>query len=301
MERFSIANMSIERIKESAESYLVFEQDVLICILSGEHAFEFPIRAEQGVIVCTEGEAELSINNKIHKLSKGVMMFNFPVNVLQSKYRSSDFKAKVIFFSEEFSKSTLATLKYVTANIVRFKRNPCVNLSPLAIDMFDRYFDLLTFVMKNDIGGRKKDSLSSLMMSLSASIDSEMEKYYKEEDTNEVNSRSNQIFYDFMTLLNENYMKERRVSFYAEKFYLTPKYFSSIIKQASLRSASEWIDEIVMIESQSLLRYTNLSIQEVSDRLNFPNSSFFGKYFKQHSGSSPGQYRKRWTINKGEV
>ncbi|MSB60929.1 helix-turn-helix domain-containing protein, partial [Paeniclostridium sordellii] len=45
---------------------------------------------------------------------------------------------------------------------------------------------------------------------------------------------------------------------------------------------------------KALLSSSTLSIQEISDRLNFANQSFFGKYFKQHVGISPTEYRKKW-------
>ncbi|WP_196048231.1 helix-turn-helix domain-containing protein, partial [Parabacteroides distasonis] len=49
-----------------------------------------------------------------------------------------------------------------------------------------------------------------------------------------------------------------------------------------------------VLEAKALLSSSTLSIQEISDRLNFTNQSFFGKYFKQHVGISPTEYRKKW-------
>jgi len=88
------------------------------------------------------------------------------------------------------------------------------------------------------------------------------------------------------------YKKERSVSFYAGKLYVTPKYLSSLVKAVSGKTAGEWIAEIVVLESKVLLKSSSKSIQEISVELNFANQSFFGKYFKQHTGMSPYAYKK---------
>ena len=81
---------------------------------------------------------------------------------------------------------------------------------------------------------------------------------------------------------------------YAGKLCVTPKYLSLLVKNVSNRTAGEWIDNYVVLEAKALLSSSTLSIQEISDRLNFTNQSFFGKYFKQHVGISPTEYRKKW-------
>ena len=82
------------------------------------------------------------------------------------------------------------------------------------------------------------------------------------------------------------------MEFYADKMCLTPKYLSKVIKEKSSKSASEWIDNYVTLEARALLKSTNMTIRQISDELNFPSQSFFGKYFKRHQGMSPKEYRK---------
>ena len=53
----------------------------------------------------------------------------------------------------------------------------------------------------------------------------------------------------------------------------------------------EIISRMVIMDAKSQLKSTNLSIQEISDSLNFANMSFFGKYFKRYVGMSPLDYR----------
>jgi len=100
------------------------------------------------------------------------------------------------------------------------------------------------------------------------------------------------IFQNFMLSLFRSYRKERNVNYYAKKQHISPRYFSSIIKEKSGSSASYWIVQMVITEAKQLLESSNLSIKEVAAQLNFPTQSFFGKYFKQYVGMSPKEYRK---------
>lgn len=94
-----------------------------------------------------------------------------------------------------------------------------------------------------------------------------------------------------MSELTKHYMQERSVGFYAGQLHLTPKYLTTIIRKTSGRTAAEWIDDYVVLEAKNLLKYSTMSIQEIAYCLNFPNQSFFGKYFRNHTGMPPSAYR----------
>jgi len=96
----------------------------------------------------------------------------------------------------------------------------------------------------------------------------------------------------FLQCVRENYKERRDIEFYAGKLFLTPKYLSKALKQKSGKTAAEWIEDHVMLEARALLKSTNLTIQQISEELNFPSQSFFGKYFKRIAGLSPKEYQK---------
>ena len=92
-------------------------------------------------------------------------------------------------------------------------------------------------------------------------------------------------------MLGEHFREERSVGFYARQLCITPKYLTTLIKRISGQSVSEWIDNYVILEAKTLLKYSTMSIQEIAYYLNFPNQSFFGSYFKRNTGMSPSQYK----------
>ena len=105
-------------------------------------------------------------------------------------------------------------------------------------------------------------------------------------------SRKEYIFERFYESLVESYQSERSVKYYADQLCLTPKHLSGVVKEVSGKTVGEWIDELVVLEAKALLNSSSMNIQEIADRLNFANQSFFGKYFKHYTGMSPKEYRK---------
>lgn len=103
-------------------------------------------------------------------------------------------------------------------------------------------------------------------------------------------TRKEQVFRDFLTLLEKNYQQERSIGYYADRLCLTPKYLSTIIKEVSGKHGLQWIDEYVVLEAKALLRDGNLSVKQVSDKLNFPSQSMFGRFFKKMTGYTPKKY-----------
>lgn len=96
----------------------------------------------------------------------------------------------------------------------------------------------------------------------------------------------------FLNTVQKHFKTERNIEFYADKLFVTPKYLSKVIKNHNGLSAKQWIDDYVVWEAKALLKSTNMNVQQISDELNFPSQSFFGKYFKRSVGLSPLEYRK---------
>ena len=104
-------------------------------------------------------------------------------------------------------------------------------------------------------------------------------------------TRRGEYFCRFIQLLTRYFMQDRSVAFYAEKMNLTPKYLTTVIREVSGKTASQWIDDVIVQEACHRLSSSEHSIQQIAYELNFPNQSFFGVYFKNKTGTSPSSYR----------
>lgn len=95
----------------------------------------------------------------------------------------------------------------------------------------------------------------------------------------------------FIKLVKDKFKTERFLEYYAEELGVTPKHLSRTVKAQTGYSAASWIERFLVLEAKILLKSTNLTVQQISDTLNFPTQSFFGKYFKKNVGVSPKFYR----------
>lgn len=107
-------------------------------------------------------------------------------------------------------------------------------------------------------------------------------------------NRERSLFNQFLDLLHHEPQKRQQVNYYAERLCITPKYLSTLCRNVSGKSPMRWITDGVMEDCYQLLHNTNLTVKEISARLGFPNSSFFGQYFREQAGMTPLEYRNKY-------
>ena len=106
-------------------------------------------------------------------------------------------------------------------------------------------------------------------------------------------TRNEEIVAHFLQCVADNYRKHRELSFYADKLSLSLKYMSHVVYKQTGRHPSQWIKDYVILDAKTMLRNGGYTVQQVADELNFPNQSFFGKYFKEAVGMSPKKWKSQ--------
>ena len=104
--------------------------------------------------------------------------------------------------------------------------------------------------------------------------------------------RATELFERLVQLISEHYREQRSVEFYAEQMNISSKHLSRVVGNTTGKSVHHWIDEFVVLEIKNLLKYSDMSVQQISYALNFPNPSFMGQYFKRITGMTPGEYKR---------
>jgi AraC-like DNA-binding protein len=168
--------------------------------------------------------------------------------------------------------------------------NPVVSLTPMEIQTYSNYFQTIREKMANPQHHYRTDLVKALLLAMFYDMSNVIWRVEQTRAT--IQSRSDDIFSRFIRLLEANFRTERRVKWYAEELCITPKHLYEVVKQVSKRTPNEWIENYVILEIRVLLRNTTKSIKQICDELHFPNQSFLGKYFKEHIGVSPSEYRK---------
>ena len=114
---------------------------------------------------------------------------------------------------------------------------------------------------------------------------------YKTDGTRELTIEGTTLFERFFFLAENNCIREREVGYYSSQLCITPKYLSVVCKKVSDKNASEWIDTFTIQKICILLKNKNLTIKEISDKMNFSNPSFFGRNVHRLLRMSPSEYR----------
>ena len=255
--------------------------------------FRFPCRIDAFIIgVGTEGETSVSFNLHEFRLKKDSMFIFTPKNILQVNSQQY-FKADDIAISPDFMRRINIDIKNMMPLFLKFVENPTLALTPEE----SRSMRGMIAQIERETRGPEThfsfDIVSGLIAATIYKVGDIMYHYLAEhpEGQNNSHNRAEEYFKQFIHLLGEHFREERSVGFYARQLCITPKYLTTLIKRISGQSVSEWIDNYVILEAKTLLKYSTMSIQEIAYYLNFPNQSFFGSYFKRNTGMSPSQYK----------
>ncbi len=268
---------------------------VLLSGIGSPVGFKYPFKLDGAFIgVLKKGHLIVNINLQQYEIRAGEMFFCSPGDILQ--YVSGEVEdGSSLALSMDFLLGLNLSLKLrdLITNMIVTNDAPIISLPDAAMREITSLFQLIANNVTTH-SSYQRDILKSLCVSyiyIIAKIFGECVEHLPVK-RDAVSQRNKEVFLRFMELLDQFHQKERSVAFYADQLFVTPKYLSSMVKKVSGESASEWINRYVILEAKSLLMHSDKSIQEIAYALNFPNPSFFGKYFKHYAGMTPGEYKE---------
>ena len=250
--------------------------------------FRFPSRLNALIIgVGIEGETSLTSNLQEFRLKKDSLFIFSPKHILQVQ-SNNRFKAHLIVIAPDF-------LKRIMPLFLQFGSLPCMELTHAESQSLRSFISMVEQELKGSETDFSSEIIGGLIAATIYKVGDILTHYLTEhpEVDSPIHNRAEEYFRQFTELLGEHYKHERSVGFYARQLCITPKYLTTLIKRISGKSVSEWIDNYVILEAKTLLKYSNMSVQEIAYYLNFPNQSFFGSYFKRNAGMSPSQYKAK--------
>lgn len=245
------------------------------------------------LLYCVTGRIRLNVNLAEYEIGEGMMYMHVPGNIVRVNDLVDTAKEDVRYIcmamSNEFVKGLSFDANKIFNEGMAMLDNPSARLNEAEMGIMNHGIGLIGKIVGAELP-YKKEVLNSVVSSMFYMIMGVWND--RAEDNRLSNStRSRMIFDQFIKLVSEYHTQYRNVGFYADKLCLTPKYLSKLIKNATGRSAPDWIDSYVILEAKNLLKYSSVTVKEIVYKLNFPNQSVFYKFFKARTGMTPTEYR----------
>lgn len=240
--------------------------------------------------LCTQGKVSYSVDTKKHTAEANDIIIVSEGQLVSDFVMSNDFDGVGILMSYDFFRDTISGVHDLSRLFLFSRSNPVYHLEKEDAEVLIGYCGQIKKKLSDVDHHFRKELVRTLIKSLIYEVSNII--YQNLTPEKKYTTRAESIFTTFIQLVEQNFRMERRVSWYAEKLCITPKYLSESVKAVSRRRPNDWIDIYVTMEIRVLLKNSTMSIKEIAQTLHFANQSFLGKYFKEHVGMSPKEYRR---------
>ena len=250
--------------------------------------------AMNAIAICTKGKVQGTLNGQVIELHKNQVAI-IPQNVIVSDPMvSPDFDLKAMFFTNRILQSFLREKMSVWNDVVYIRRLHVITMEDKDLPFYTNFYEMLRLCFDEpDDYPFRTDIIQSLLRAAILGLCGALKQRILSDHTTPDAGTANNHFQRFLDLLHSVEVKHRTVEWYASELCITPKYLSAVCKKNSGKTANEWITEHVLEDIRYYLKQTDYSIKQICNQTGFPNPSFFGKYVKEHLGTTPAQFRGR--------
>lgn len=248
-----------------------------------------PIKSNNNtVFFCVSGSLRTKVNLTEYRIVADDMLTILAGSVMELLDATEDARIAVISFSDNYFNPFDHMEEFMGIGVMIYN-NPLIHLPEDAMqECIEIYSKMQCKLQKEDNPFRRFAIKAYSYVLCSSALE-----HLVSRPVNKISNsdRPMDLYNRFMELVQKDFRQHRTIRHYAQKLNISPKYFSTLIKKVSGKTAGEWIDEYVLLEARALLKCRRYTIQQISDMLSFPNQSFFAKYFKAHTGYTPTQYQ----------
>ena len=301
MEHYSETLLTPSKIRQMVPSgiSLGIGDDFFISRLQDKPEYvhlKYPFRVDCYVAAyCVEGTVDCSVNLTDYHLTTGTLLLFTPGNIVRitEPEPTQQLRLTLICASTSFITGIGINPSKFLIEAMDVLRDPCIHLSADETEMLHKYVNLALDITKTN-PQFIKESIGGLVSSVFYQFAGFLADSKRRQDleTPVRTSRQRQMLEQFIKLAINDHTREHLVGYYADKMCVTPKYLSKIVKEASGRSVPDWLNELLILDAKNMLRHSDMTIKEISASLNFPSQSFFFRFFKNHTGQTPTQYRE---------
>ena len=306
-------NITIQSLAQNEDVQIGYSDNDIIVVDSIQKFAEFKAAhvAMNAVVICTNGKVQAKTNGRLVQLQKNQVAV-FPQNLTVTDLMvSPDFDMKAMFLTNRILQSFLGEKISVWNDMMYVRRLNIITMEDGDLLFYTHFYDMLILSIER---GRDNPFHTEIIQSLlrtailalcgalkllvsatpphpSQQKSERTTLFLPDDNAASASSATLHHFQRFLNMLNTSEVRHRSVEAYADELCISPKYLSTICKKHSGKTANEWIREHVLEDIRYHLKQTDLTVKQISMHLGFPNTSFFGKYVKEHFGMTPLQVR----------
>ena len=236
---------------------------------------------ENRVVWVKRGQASYSFNLVDYDFKAGDLVVFYADTLVEKKHHSPDFQFDAFRFDGMVELTAEEKPVHEPMSFIR------LSLDERTEPVVSRHFDLLWQMVHQQPFPRENVQL--LMRSLLLFVG----RQHGQVNTPPPVSRQQDNLRRFVALVSRYAGRERNIPFYANQLCMAPHYLSTLVKETSGQTVMQWINETAVKEVKVWLAYSDESVAQISERLNFPCPASLVKFFKRETGMTPGQYRAR--------
>ncbi|WP_210521072.1 AraC family transcriptional regulator [Hymenobacter terricola] len=239
------------------------------------------------ISLCLRGTAQLKANLETYVVGPNCLILATPDVIKQWLHLADDYETLSIFFTRDFITTTNAA-----TGKLRFFVAPPTYVLQLAASQAENLAASFRFLQQkyNTPSAERDNILKNILNSLLYEIGALYDQQATPRPASQ--TRSQQLSAAFRQLVQAHCATARSVTFYAAALCITPKYLTELVKEATGRTASDWIAEAVVREAKALLQTPGMPVQQVAASLHFADQFAFSRFFKNSTGLSPTAYRQ---------
>ena len=288
-------HISIQTLTDNEDVHVGYSDNDVVIIDSIQKFAEVTSAhvSMSAIAICTNGKVQGVMNGQKIELCQNQVAVIPPNVTITDLMISPDFNLKAMFLTNTIIQSFLHEKMYVWNELMYIHGLHVISLAEDDVRFYALFYEMLQncFDKPADTPFRT-DVIQALLRAAILGVCGALRKVAPHADARRATSDTGNLhFRRFLDLLHSEQGKHRTVESYANELCISPKYLSAICKKQSGKTANEWITEHVLEDIRYCLKETDLSIKQISDKLGFPNASFFGKYVKEHFGMTPLQFR----------
>lgn len=236
-------------------------------------------------VLPSAGKTMVEVDSRPYILEPGTLLTVLPSHLLHTI--SCDKNAQCLTLA--FTFDSIADFPYMLQSGIseRMTCTPYIKLNAEEFDRLGNWYRSIDEHYRHHAHPSYLEILRALLFIFTAEISA----IYSNKPIKASASHYEELAEGFFRLLHSYFRTHRETAFYAEKLCISTKYLSKVIALVTGHVPSYWIMDFTIREAKTLLKSTTLTITQLSEKLNFPNSSFFARYFKRHTGLSPQKYR----------